>query len=291
MPVRIALATCLEHPFLPASERGLIPALRVVGIEAAPVIWDQPDVDWGGFDAVVVRTTWDYVQKAALFGAWLEMLEAEGVTVLNPPDLIRWNMDKRYLAALETAGIAIAPTEWLVRERAHSLDERLAERGWAHGVVKPVVSAGAYRTFRVKRGDEKSQQALEEVLRGSDAMLQPFLPEIESEGEWSLIFLGGEYSHAVLKTAAEGDFRVQEEHGGRYERREPPGPLIRQSQAAIQRAGGPFLYARVDGVRRGDAFLLVELELIEPELFLSYSDQAAPRLARAIAARLMKPAR
>ena len=282
----VALATCAEHPELPAGERSLLAALRALGMDAEPAVWDSPDVDWASFEGVVLRAAWDYHVKADAFRAWLGRMEAAGVPLWNPAPVVRGNMAKSYLRSLEAAGVTVVPTAWIERGDARSLDETLAGRGWTQAVVKPVVSASAFRTRRVVRGEPGGQEALEEVLAHSDAMVQPYLPEIAAEGEWSFIFLDGSFSHAVLKTPAPGDFRVQSEHGGAAERREPPPELLAQAAAAAALGAKGLLYARVDGVRRGRDLLLIELELIEPYLFLDEAPGAAARLAGSIAARV-----
>lgn len=282
----IAIATCAEFPRLPESERGLLGALADVGVRAEPAVWDDPAVDWSRFGGVVIRSTWDYHRKAAAFRAWLDRLEALKARVWNPIPLLRWNLDKHYLADLRLKGVGIVPTEWVEAGDPRRLDDVLSARGWTEAVVKPAVSATAFRTHRVRRDGPRAQAALDEVLSHSAAMVQPFLREIVEEGEWALVFLGGEYSHAVLKTPATGDFRVQEEHGGAYKACAPSSALIEQARAILAAAGGPFLYARVDGVRRGGDLILLELELVEPELFLSSSGQAPQKLARAISDRL-----
>jgi len=286
---RVALATSSAIRLLTEDDHPLLGELWKLGIEAAPAVWDDPAVDWKKFDAVVLRSVWDYHLSPAAFFAWLDRLERLGVRLWNPVPVVRANADKSYLKALEAAGAAIVPTLWVEPGRGARLEELLASRGWDQAVVKPVVSAGAYLTRRVKRGDPDGQAALDAALAHSGAMVQPFLPEIVSEGEWSFIFLGGEFSHAVLKTPRSGDFRVQEDHGGRTERREPPKALLAQAREAVIAGPRPCLYARVDGVRRGGELLVVELELIEPALYLSHEPGAARKFAAAIKARLSSP--
>lgn len=282
---RVALVTCGSLRELTDDDRPLLAELWSLGVEAEPAVWDDPSVDWTKYGAAVLRSTWDYHLSPGAFSAWLARLEALGAPLWNPPAVVRANADKSYLKELAAAGVAVAPTLWAPQGGRESLDELLAARGWDDAVVKPVVSAGAYRTSRVRRGDPAGQAALEEVLAHSGAMVQPFLPEIAAEGEWSFVFLGGEFSHAVLKTPRAGDFRVQEEHGGRVRRAEPPRGLLIQARDAAIAAPGPWLYARVDGVRRGAELLVVEVELIEPSLYFSLAPGAARKLAEAIKAR------
>jgi glutathione synthase/RimK-type ligase-like ATP-grasp enzyme len=286
---RVALATCAALRELSDDDRPLLAELWGLGIKAEPAVWDDASVDWKSYDAVVIRSTWDYHLSPASFSAWLARLEALGVPLWNPAPVVRANADKSYLRELEARGVSVVPTLWIEQGKPAVLDALLASRGWADAVVKPVISGGAFRTSRVKRGGDAGQAALDDVLAHSAAMVQPFLPEIAAEGEWSFIFLGGEFSHAVLKTPRAGDFRVQEDHGGRTERREPPPGLLTQAREAAIAGPTPWLYARVDGVRRGDELVVIELELIEPSLYLRHSPTAARKLADAIKARLSNP--
>lgn len=287
---RVCLVTCGAIRELTDDDKPLLGELWRLGIRAEPAVWDDPAVDWKRFDAAVIRSTWDYHLSQAAFAAWLSRLEALGVALWNPSPVIRANADKSYLRELEAAGVLTPPTAWIMKESRADLESLLESRGWDEAVVKPVISAGAYRTHRVKRGREGGQAALDEVLAHSAAMVQPFLPEIAEEGEWSFVFLGGEFSHAVLKTPARGDFRVQEEHGGKTVRREPSPALLAQARDALIAGPRPCLYARVDGVRRGGDLLVIELELIEPSLYLSHAPGSAKKFAEAIKERLSSSA-
>ncbi|HEX4046214.1 MAG TPA: hypothetical protein VH309_00175 [Elusimicrobiota bacterium] len=282
----VAVATCAEHPALPAGERPVLDALRGAGLSAEPAVWDDPAVDWTRFSAVLIRATWDYHRKPAAFRSWVDRVEASGAVLWNPAPVVRANLDKGYLRGLEAAGVSIVPTAWIGRAAPRPLDAVLAERGWDEAVVKPAVSASAFLTRRAARGDPGAQAALDAALAHSDALVQPFLPEIAAEGEWSFVFLDGVFSHAVLKVPARGDFRVQAEHGGSVRRAEPPPELLEQAAGAAALVEGRPLYARVDGVRRGRSFLLIELELIEPYLYLDLAPGAARLLALAAARRL-----
>ena len=286
---RVALVTCASLRELTDDDRLLLAELWNIGIKGEPAVWDDPAVGWKGFDAAVIRSTWDYHLSPTAFFAWLSRLEELGLPLWNPAPVVRANADKSYLKELAAAGVTVVPTAWVDRGGRTDLDELLAARGWTDAVVKPAVSAGAFRTSRVRAGDPAGQAALDEVLAHSGALVQPFLPEISAEGEWSFVFLGGEFSHAVLKTPRAGDFRVQEDHGGRAERREPPPGLLTQAREAAIAGPVPWLYARVDGVRRGAELLVVEVELIEPSLYLAHSPVAARKFAEAIKARVSSP--
>jgi glutathione synthase/RimK-type ligase-like ATP-grasp enzyme len=277
---RIALATCDKHPYLTEDDRALIAHLASRGISAEPAIWTDDSLSWDSFDAVIVRSCWDYHLKPEQFLEWIASLT--GVRLCNPPDLLRWNADKIYLRDLEQRGVAVVPTLW--PEERVSLGEEMKRVGWRKAVVKPRISATAHRTQLISAADAHlAQPLLEELQRGPGAMVQMFVEEISTCGEWSMIFFHCEFSHAVIKKPKAGDFRVQNDFGGTSECAEPPAAVLEAAAKAVQAAGEVPLYARVDGVESGGRFLLMELELIEPMLFLKSEAGAAERFAEAIA--------
>ena len=276
----IAFATWDGAPSLTADDRLALLPLSAAGIDVAPAIWSDPRVEWRRFDAVILRSTWDYHHRAEEFRAWLDRLESDGVALWNPVPLARWNMDKRYLRDLAARGISTVPTAWIEADSGVDIDELMEANGWDDAVLKPVVAATSYRTVRVSRGAAAVHGRTAEV---GEAMLQPFVPQVADEGEWSLMFIGGEYSHAVLKRPAAGDFRVQEEFGGSSRTAEAPPALRESASRALGAVEHPWLYARVDGVRDGDgSMMLMELEMLEPLLFLAHDPQAPARFADAI---------
>jgi glutathione synthase/RimK-type ligase-like ATP-grasp enzyme len=284
---RLALATCARLPDLAPDDRRLLPHLPALGIAATPAIWNDPEVRWRDFDAVLLRSCWDYHHQVDAFLAWLAMLEAQRVLVWNPPALIRRNVHKGYLRELEAAGHAIVPTAFLERGTRCDLADLRALRGWARDVVlKPAVSATAFRTLRVQAGEPAAQSALDALLADGDTLVQPYLPEVARHGEWSLVFLGGAYSHAILKQPAAGDFRVQEDFGGVSRGTLAAPDVVRQAAAILGSIPEPCLYARVDGLVVDGRLLVMELELTEPSLFLDCDPDAARRLAVAVAAAL-----
>jgi len=203
---RIAIATCADYPELKGDDELLCEALRRRGCEAALAVWDEDGVDWGGLDLCLVRSTWDYHDKHEEFLAWTR--EVEAATALhNPAKLIAWNSDKRYLRELAEAGVPTVPTLWVERGAEIDLAAELPARGWGEAVIRPVVDLGAKNLRRVRAGD--AQQALATVLSRQEAMVQPFLRSLETEGELSLIYIEGNLSHTVRKHPAKGDFRVQ----------------------------------------------------------------------------------
>jgi glutathione synthase/RimK-type ligase-like ATP-grasp enzyme len=276
---RIAIATCSGYAGLKADDDLLLEALRGRGAEAVSVVWDEEGVDWGDFDLCLVRSTWDYHEKYGEFLAWTRRVEAESA-LRNPAEVIAWNSDKTYLRKLAERGIRTVPTAWVGRGADADLEAILAERGWEEAVVKPVVDLGAKNLLRVRRGEGSA--ALEDVLRRHDAMVQPFLPSLEDQGETSLVFIAGELSHAVRKRPAQGDFRVQSIWGGTASRTEPEAPRVELAERALALLDEPPLYARVDLVAGpAGAPCLIELELIEPNLYMIEDPPAAEKLAEA----------
>ena len=280
---RIALATYSKLPTLNDDDRLLVPAFAALGVTAVPAVWDSADVCWDELQGVLIRSSWDYHLRAPEFLAWIARLERAGVTVWNPGDLLRWNHHKRYLRDLAAEGVATVATRWLARAEGVDLSALLADAGWREAVVKPAVSASAFGTWRTSTQSAIGDQSrLDELLRAGDVMVQPLLPEVAAAGEWSLLFLGRRFSHAVLKRPAPGDYRVQWEFGGSAASATPPDRLRADAEHVIAAVPGDPLYARVDGVEREGRLVLMELELIEPHLFLGWDAGAAGRLARAI---------
>jgi glutathione synthase/RimK-type ligase-like ATP-grasp enzyme len=276
---RVALVTSREYPELPADDRPIITELGRLGIAATPEIWDETD-SWRRFDAIVIRATWDYHLRIDEFRRWIDARDAEGATLWNPAPLLAWNTHKFYLRELETKGIALAPTRFVPSGTTVDVAAILDEAGWDRAVIKPAVSATAYRTHRV---DRREAAHLGILPAEGDTLVQEYLPEIETEGEWSLVYIGGSFSHAIRKLPASGDFRVQSEFGGRVETGRPDPGLLREADRVIAAIDSPWLYARVDGIESKGRLRLMELELVEPSLFLSAAPDAARRFASAIA--------
>ena len=252
-------------------------ALASAGAEIHERRWSEP-FDASGFDLVLPLVAWGYHQH---FDLWLDVLdrfERDCVPIHNPVPLLRWNSDKAYLADLYEVGIPTVPTQI-----AESLDEQAlgharARFGCTDLVVKPLVSASAWRTFRLAPGDPVPNPARETTM-----MVQPWLESILTAGEWSMIFFGGTFSHCVGKVPRPGEFRVQPEFGGIISRCDPPPGARQVALAALAAAPTPSLYARVDLVKGIDGSLqVIELELIEPAFFLAQAPDAADTFASAI---------
>jgi glutathione synthase/RimK-type ligase-like ATP-grasp enzyme len=281
----IALVTYSGLPGLSGDDQLLLAPLARRGIPAVAAAWDDPAVAWASYDALVVRSTWNYHTSFDAFRAWIDRVDALGAPVWNPPPILRWNASKTYLRDLAERGVDIVPTQWAADEAGPGLAEVLADAAWPDAVVKPAVSASAYETWRVATGrvspgDESRFRKL--VARPGGAMVQRFVPELATNGEWSLMFIAGEYSHAVLKRPRSGDFRVQHEHGGSAQPLAPPARVLKAARETTARIPGRWLYARVDGVEIGGKFVLVELEMLEPSMFLAADSRAADAFAAAI---------
>jgi glutathione synthase/RimK-type ligase-like ATP-grasp enzyme len=281
---RIAIASCDEYDRDKVDDALLAEALEARGCEAVSLAWDAEGADWGAFDLCLVSSTWDYNRKYEEFLGWARRVEA--VTPLwNPARTIAWSSDKTYLRELAAGGVRIVPTVWGERGGEVQLDRILAEQGWQEAVVKPVVDLGGENLRRVRGG--AGAEALPAALERHGAMVQPFLPSLEAQGELSLIYIDGELTHAVRKRAAPGDFRVQSIWGGTVAREEPGQAEVELAELTLAQLEEMPLYARVDTVIGPDgAPCLIELELIEPNLYLVEHPPAAAALAVAALLRI-----
>lgn len=266
-------------------------ALRDRGHDVRFVSWRDGSTDWSRFDGVVIRTTWDYHREPARFLAHLERIDR--VTWLaNPLDLVRWNHRKTYLRDLAARGVAVPPTLWLDRLRPGGLG-RLFDRLDSDPIVlKPVIGASGEDTFRITGSEAAGREAVMLRILGDRAvMAQPFIESVLDPGEWGVVYIGGQRSHAVIKTAAPGEYRVQEEHGGDVRAAEPEAALLETADRAVRWIDPAPLYARVDLLRdAGGGWLVTELELIEPALYLRTMHGAAARFADAVESWLVAPA-
>lgn len=286
-PHRVALATQAALPALNADDRLLVPALATRGVHASAAVWDDPSVDWATFDAVVIRSCWDYHLKHEVFLAWIARLERAGVAVWNPPAVVRWNAEKGYLRDLALHGVPVVPTRWIERGSDVALHDVLHDAGWQRAVVKPAISASAHETWQTSRHIAEPDAArFRSMVDGGRVLVQPFMEAVVTAGEWSVVFVGGEFSHAMLKRARRGDFRVQSEHGGSATRGDPGAHVVEQARRALRAGARDTLYARVDGCVMDGEFVLMELELIEPLLYLGEHPDAADRFAAALVERL-----
>ena len=262
----------------------VVEELRQSGVSVQEVSWRHPAPNWSQYAAVVIRSPWDYQSDPQAFLQVLEQIELSSARLLNTLATVRWNIRKSYLRELETAGHTIVPTIWLQSPTAAELAQLPDHWNCAETVVKPIVGANADNAFRLPRNPapELLQQAVA-AFQQTTALAQPFISSVTALGEYSLIFFEGQFSHAVLKTPAAGDFRVQEEHGGIIQAIQPPPEMIACAERSLQSCPQPLLYARVDLVLLPDGQpAIMEIELIEPSLYLSFDPQSATRFATSV---------
>jgi len=279
----VAFITSAEQRNLTADDRLVVSPLAERGITVVPAVWTE-DVAWDDYDLVVIRSPWDWYRHGRRFEALIEDVGRRAL--LFNRDAQRW-LDKRYLLDLARRGVRGFPT-YVVQDRA-GLEQALEAFESARIVLKPATAAAAHGTTRLDARDhEAARRALDAILEHDVALLQPYYETVEADGEWSLVFLGGEFSHAVKKRPVRGDFRVQEELGGTVESATAPTEVIDDAKRAVEAARQDFLYARVDGmvVPSLGGFCVTELEVVEPELFLRMDSAAPERFANAIARRL-----
>jgi hypothetical protein len=255
----------------------MVTPLEAAGMAVAPTDWTTAE-DLTGFDLVLALLAWGYHRDGDWTGP-IERWRAAGVRLQNPPDVLRWNADKAYLADFEAKGAPVVPTIFVDRVTEAAMHEAAAQFGTDRLVAKPRVSASAFRTIRWSPGTPLDGAPTDA------AMIQPFMAGVLDGGEPSLLYLGGRFSHAVSKRPRPGDFRVQPEFDGILAPYEPWPDELAAAEAALEAAGEPLLYARVDLVRdaRGRP-VLMELEAVEPDLFLEYHPGAQVRFAEAVAA-------
>lgn len=301
---RLALATCHDLPDLDPDDQLLRDALVERGIGVDAVVWDDPTVDWAAYRHVVIRSTWDYTERQVQFVDWARRVETTSA-LYNPADVIAWNTDKMYLRDLEQRGLPIVPTIWLDPERqmsARAIHTRFPAFG--EFVIKPTVSAGSRDTGRYDASVTTQRSlaithAKNLLAVGRDVMLQRYMRNVDTAGETALVYLDGEFSHAVRKNALlEGPFREDELEGALYRGevitpREPSdaeralADRVMATIAELFPEASPMLYARVDLIPDDDGNpVIIEVELTEPSLFLEHAPGSQDRAAAAIGARL-----
>lgn len=281
--MRVALVTCSELPRPDTDLPLLARAFAERGAHAEVVAWEDPAVRWESFDAALVRSTWNYVGRYREFHAWIDRAD-RATRLMNPRGALLWNLHKRYLAELAAAGIAVVPTELVLHGTEPDWAALFARFGDL--VVKPAVSAGSFATIRVRAGDIATARAHRAAHLERDLLVQPLLASVVAHGETNLVHLGGRFSHAIHKGARwDGD---SEQSRGLINAAPDELALARSVLARVDSHGfGPLAYARVDTARGADgAPLLMELEIVEPSLFLPSAPGAADTLAQAVVAQL-----
>jgi len=284
--VNLVFATCSHQPFIAPDDQPLAAALRALGYQVEPEPWTDIDPNTHvASEPVVLRSTWDYHRIPTMFAAWLDAMADSGRVLLNPADVARANIDKIYLQALAAAGVATPQSRWIEKPDRQALAAVLGEERWTQAVLKPRIGATAHGTYLLSPDKLPADDDLAPA-RASGALVQEFLPEIRERGEVSLVYAGGQFSHAVVKRGKDGDFRVQQDFGGAVEPIVPDGSLLAFGESVMAHVPASCAYARVDVVHSARGPLLMELELIEPELYFTIVPGSAERMARVIADRL-----
>lgn len=269
----------------------LVEALRAQGVSAEIQAWDFPQKHPPAL--TVIRSLWDYPEKLEIFEDWLKEFETSGRRLLNPPKTVRWNLSKTYLEELEEAGVSIPSTGWIEKGGLVHLDHVLELEGWDQAVVKPVVGLGGKDIFRTSRAQsQEDDPRFRKMVREEAVMVQEFCPEILDSGEVSLVYFGGDFSHAVEKKPAPNEFRIQEQYGGRTQALKASPSLLSQGEAVLEALESrkiSWTYCRIDGIRRKGKLLVNEVELIEPSLYLTTEPSAAERFAKVLKQALEAP--
>ena len=247
----------------------LLAFLSNKGLNIERVIWTDAAVRWEAYDLLLIKAPWDYHEKITQFYQWLNRVAALNIPMLNPQHIIKWNSDKHYLKEMIDAGFSVIPSAIIENGAPARLAPFFQQFNTGQLIIKPCISAGAKETFTVTPGNmQEVQQRLTGLLEKEAFIVQPFVKEIETEGEWSFIFFNGQFSHCVVKRPRSGDFRVQPMYGGTTHTTIPNPLHVQEAAAFVQHFAKGCLYARVDGVMINGVFTLMELELIEPYLFL-----------------------
>jgi len=255
-------------------------ALEKRGLRVNRINWDHPDMDWSNSRYLMFRSTWDYFNRFPEFDRWLESVKYQ-TAMINPYPMVRWNLDKHYLVELAEKGIPIPPTRFIEQGSLQPLKELVAECGWKEIILKPVISGAARHTYRIPADKcELYEELFRRLLAKEPMMIQEFQHRVLEKGEVSFVVIGGTFTHSILKKAKKGDFRVQDDFGGKLHPHEATEEEISFAEAVVSRCRQQPLYARVDAIWDNDNRLAIsELELIEPELWFQFNPDAADKLA------------
>lgn len=258
-------------------------ALEAKGLKVTKKDWADPDFDWSTAKTLLFRTTWDYFHRFEEFSPWLDKV-SKLTTLINPAEQIRWNMDKHYMRDLKEKGIPIVESHYVKRGSTDSLADIHKKTGWTETVIKPTVSGGARHTYKLNPNNYAEHETIfKDLIAKEDFILQPFQKNVPVDGEVSHIVIGGKYSHSILKLAKAGDYRVQDDYGGTVHKYAPSPEEVEFAEKATKACDPLPLYSRVDVIWDNNKDLaLIELELIEPELWFRENNKAAKKLAEAV---------
>ena len=284
---KIVFLSCSKIEGFHASDDLIRQKLETYNYEVHIKNWDD-DVDWSQYAALIFRSTWDYFERETEFRAFLKGLENVDVKIFNSLKVINKNIHKFYLKEFEEHGVKIIPSIFVSKGKDKKLADLLPQ-DWNKLIIKPAFSGGAYLTKLFDRDEIESIETEYNIhLQNGDFLIQEFIPEIVNEGEISLLFFNKQYSHAIIKKPKDGDFRVQSHFGGKYNSYEPSQKLIDTAAHIMAMEQEDLLYARVDGVKVNGEFYLMEIELIEPDLFTAFDEKSSENFAVALNKLLVK---
>lgn len=278
--MRVVLATCLAWPDLLDSDLMLRHALERRGHSVAVAPWNGPIAPFLEGDITVLRACWDYHEDPATFLGWLDVLQDRGVVIRNTPEMVRWNFDKSYLIALADAGLRVPRTILVDPRDPASIQAALDSQGWEEAILKPISGQSGFNVKKIQRSRPDLWDGA--AIRTDRALVQEFQSDIGILGETTLTFFDGGFSHAVRRVIADGEWRANSQYGARVEPVVVAPDIISQAQTALAAMPGKPVYARVDGLIRGDELTVMEVELIEPGLYLNLAPGADDRFAEAI---------
>jgi glutathione synthase/RimK-type ligase-like ATP-grasp enzyme len=256
------------------------------GISVETISWHAKDIDWSRFTAVIVRSTWDYQDDAESFMAKLAEIEKSGTSLLNPLTLMQWNVSKDYLQTLEQQGVEIIPSQFFQQADTALIQSHFVHFETDELIIKPLISANSDNTFRLTPTALADQSDdLNMIFETTPCVIQPFLNSVVDEGEYSLFYFNGQYSHTIKKVPKQGDFRVQEEHGGQLHTVQPDAALLDTAEHVLNQLPELSLYARIDLLRSTSTtphtWQLMEVELIEPSLYFNMDEDSPERFVQA----------
>ncbi len=264
-------------------DRILKEALEAKGLRVIRKDWADPEFDWSSTKSAIFRTTWDYFDRFDEFKIWLDEVSKQ-TQLINSTEQVRWNMDKHYLQELGDKGIRIVDTVYIKRGEKNSLQSIIEKTGWKDVILKPTVGGAGRHTYKLNPDNiSEYEQIFAELISTEDMMLQPFQHNIATKGEVSFMVIGGQFTHAILKKAKSGDFRVQDDFGGAVHHYEASEEEIRFAEKVTKACDPLPAYARVDVMWDNEDELAVsEVELIEPELWFREYPEAAELLAEEV---------
>lgn len=284
---KIAFVTYEKQPEATPDDALLIPVLKARNVQVDAIPWNTPGTDWASYDAVILRSCWDYHVYPQAFSNWLDKLERNRCRLWNPVKAVRDNMHKKYLIDLANKGIEIPVTFLFTQGNSVDLAGVFNRHGWEKAVIKPAISAGGVDTWLgTTTTIDHDNTELNRLLKEKDMIVQEYSKAIVEVGELSLLFFNGEFSHAVCKRPQSGEFRINTKYKGIIGPTDVEQMHIEIAEHALQMSGVDALYARVDGIIENNGFRLMELELIEPALFFQYAPGSAERFADAIVERI-----